>query len=51
MDNDLSGCTVVFIYGETEFSIVTLILAFSDFRALPGAYFFPRVYEIKHHVS
>lgn len=38
-DYDLSGCTIVFIYRTTELSMVALILPFSDFQALLGAYF------------
>lgn len=45
VDNDLSGCTVVFMYKEPEFSRVALILPLSNFWALPGAYFFQRVTE------
>lgn len=50
-DYDLSGCAIVFICRKTELSMVALILPFSDFWALLGAYFFQRVYRIKYHIG
>lgn len=52
VDKDLSGCTIVFMDREPEFSGVALILPFSNFWALPGAYFFfRRIHRIKYHIN
>lgn len=45
VDKDLSGCTIVLMYREPEFSGVALILPFSKLWALPGAFFFKEVTE------